>query len=85
MIHVTVLCENKIEMKTIKDRIEKAAQNPYRGNISEATIRTDHERNIVTFYFGPANDTPLQIDVKYSNLIFRFEQDKKRRINENSL
>ena len=73
MIQVNVLCENKIEMKTIKDRIEKAAQNPYRGNISEATIRTDHEHNIVTFYFGPANDTPLQIDVKYSNLIFRFE------------
>ena len=73
MIQVNVLCENKIEMKTIKDRIEKAAQNPYRGNISSTTIHTDYEHNIVTFYFGPANDTPLQIDVKYSNLIFRFE------------
>ena len=73
MIQINVLCENKIEMKTIKDRIEKAAQNPYRGNISEATIQTDREHNIVMFYFGPANDTPLQIDVKYSNLIFRFE------------
>ena len=61
------------KMKTIKDRIEKAAQNPYRGNISSTTIHTDHEHNIVTFYLGPSNDTPLQIDVKYSNLIFRFE------------
>ena len=73
MIQVNILCENKFEMKTIKDRIEKADQNPYRGNISSTTIHTDHEHNIVTFYFGPANDTPLQIDVKYNNLIFRFE------------
>ena len=50
MIQINVLCENKIEMKTIKDRIEKAAQNPYRGNISSTTIHTDHEHNIVTFY-----------------------------------
>lgn len=73
MIQINVLCENKIETKTIKDRVSKAAENPYRGNISEATIQTDHENNIVTFYFGPSNDTPLQINVKYSNLIFRFE------------
>ena len=73
MIQINVLCENKIEMKTIKDRIEKAAQNPYRGNISSTTIHTDHEHNIVTFYLGPANDTPLHIDVRYNNLIFRFE------------
>ena len=79
MIQVNVLCENKIEMKNIKDRIEKAAQNPYRGNISSTTIHTDREHNIVTFYLGPSNDTPLQIDVKYSDLIFRFEQDKIRK------